>query len=160
MPRPRNGEKPQKGKKSVRWDVDPEILARLTVVQSMMVQRARSWQIAQAMGYTVRTALRDMDRVRELQRREAIGDIVAVRNDNIAQLREVQMRAWEQWRNTDKPNVKNDCLRIIMQAEMHIADILGSKAPANINHTGSVAITYDAKGLTDDELAAIASGRS
>jgi len=159
MPRPRNGEKPQKGKKSVRWDIDPEILARLTVVQSMMVQKARSWQIANAMGYDVRTALRDMDRVRELQRRESIGEIITLRNESLAQLDEVILRSWESYRAADKPHIKNDCLRVILQAQKQKDEILGTKAPDTIKHTGSLGLTLDPKGLTDDELAAIAAGR-
>lgn len=143
------------GKKSIRWDQDAEILARLTTVAAMMIQGAKGWQIAEALGYSLRSAYRDIDRVDTMWKREAANSVEQSRVRSIAQYREIQTQAWQQYRSTKKES----WLRIAMDAQSQIDALEGTRKPVGVDvTTGGEKLTFNAKELTDDELAAIAAG--
>lgn len=150
------------GKKSVRWDQDIEILQRLAVVSTMLLQGARPFQIAESMGTSLRTAFRDIGRVDELNRRAALADIETNRTRSIALLREVQTRAWELYRDSEKTIDKLRALKEARECEEQIAALQGTKKPIGIDVTtkGDKLTGVSAKELSDDELAGIAAGRS
>lgn len=151
------------GKKSVRWDQDIEILQRLAVVSTMLLQGARPFQIAESMGTSLRTAFRDISRVDELNRRAALADIETNRARSIALLREVQTRAWELYRTNDASvRERLAALKEARECEEQIATLQGTKKPIGIDVTtkGDKLTGVSAKELSDDELAGIAAGRS
>jgi hypothetical protein len=151
-----------KGKKAVRWDLDVDILNRLREVASMMKQGATALEISTALAYSYKTALRDVERVRELWRREAKQDIETKRAGSLAQYKEVQMRAWEHYRSAMRENkAVLAILRLIADVEDKIADLEGTKAPRGVDVTsGGQPLRMSAKELSDDDLAAIATGSS
>lgn len=121
-------------KGSVRWDMDTEILNRLREVANMMIRGAKMLEIAEAFHYSTKTAWRDMQRVRELWRREAQTDIVDKRAKSVAQLEEIKLRAWnEYYKQVQSTREKMAALKIIMDAEAKIADLEGTKAPIVID---------------------------
>lgn len=122
----------KKGKKSVAWFEDTDILARLAIVSSMQVQGASPLQIAEALGVTLRTAYRDIKRCDELRRRTYIDDVVTNRNRSIAQYREIQMRAWEDYR-VNKKNL--NALRIAAEMEDRIVKLQGTEKPVAVDLT-------------------------
>jgi len=122
----------KKGKKSIPWYEDTDILARLAIVSSMQVQGASPLQIADALSVTLRTAYRDIKRCDELRRREYIDDVVTNRNRSIAQYREIQMRAWEEYRN-NKKNLQ--ALRTAAEMEDRIVELQGTRKPVAVDLT-------------------------
>lgn len=122
------------GKKSIRWDRDPEILARLPAVAAMMLRGARVWQIAEAMLYSDRTAKEDMKRVRTLWREEAGDGVSEQRDRSVAHLREVQAHAWAKF---DKSG-DSRWLRVIREAEADIIRLQGTSRPIDVNVSGEV----------------------
>ena len=147
----------KKGKKSVVWFEDTDILARLAIVSSMQVQGASPLQIAEALGVTLRTAYRDIKRCDELRRRTYIDDVVTNRNRSIAQYREIQMRAWEDYR-ANKKNL--NALRIAAEMEDRIVKLQGTEKPVAVDlTTGGEKFMTDMKELSDDQLARIAANK-
>lgn len=123
------------GKKSVRWDEDPEILARLPSVAQLMLMGARTWEIADTLGYSLTTAKEDVKRVRSLWRQEAGEKISTHRDMQIAQLRLIQQQCWTQYDKSADPRtgLKDPAwLREIRQCEEQIALLLGTRRPAEV----------------------------
>jgi len=146
----------KKGKKSVVWYEDTDILARLAVVSSMKVQGASPLQISEALGYTLRSAYRDIHRCDELYKRESIEDVMTNRNRSIAQFREIQMRSWEQYRE-NKKNLQ--ALRLAAEMEDRIVELQGTRKPIGVDvTTGGESLHRSVRNLTDEELARIAAG--
>ena len=147
----------KKGKKSIPWYEDTDILARLAIVSSMQVQGASPLQIAEALSVTLRTAYRDIKRCDDLRRREYIDDIVTNRNRSIAQYREIQMRAWEEYRN-NKKNLQ--ALRTAAEMEDRIVELQGTRKPVAVDlTTGGEKFVTDLKELSDEQLARIAANK-
>lgn len=118
---------PRKGKRSRRWDRDPDVLMRLESVAQLMLRGAKIWQIAEAMGYSFSTARRDIQRVRKMWATETGHKLGELRDASVAQLREVQLRAWQEY---DKAQRKNPSwLRLIRDCELDIVNLQGTKAP-------------------------------
>ena len=136
---------PTKGRKSISWKKDPEILRRLAAVASMMLRGAKPWQIWQSYKdteldsagkeYSLRTAYRDITRVRSMWAEAAKGEVEDKRVQSIAQIRLVQYEAWDNYYGTDKKTKKKPSssdqkkpsssdqrgwLKIIMETEAQI----------------------------------------
>lgn len=136
---------PQKGKKSVRWDRDPVILLRLESVAQMMLRRARAWQIAETLDTSIATAKRDIRRVRILWRKASEHNIEEFRQGSLAQLFAIQQQAWTRFdgkqpseegsteRQAKKAGIR--WLRLALECEREIMDLLGTKAPVKIAPT-------------------------
>ena len=147
-PRPKAG--PKKGVKSVPWDEDPQILARLEPVSQMMLRRARLWQIGEALGYGITTARKDRERVKELWAREAAGAVDEHRQASLAQMRHLQQQAYAQYASTKDPQL----LRFVRECERDIILLEGTEKPSEHRLT----LTGDErplKHLTDAELLAL-----
>lgn len=137
MARARTGEAPKKGRIDLPWRKDPEILMRLSSVSKMMIQGARLWQIAQALGYSLGSAKNDADRVRILWKDEASEDVNENRRRSIALLRTVQEEAWVALRAGGDKKPKNPLtLRIIRECESQIMALQGTEAPIKKELTG------------------------
>jgi len=161
----------KRNKKSVAWDQDPEILARLSTVANMMTQGAKSYQIADALSVTIKTIQRDMTRVYTLWRRESMQEIDDARAKSIAQYEEIKTRAWEGYRKVSgyinesrMPNPRlikeqQNFLKLAMDAESHIADLQGTKI-TRLNLDGQVEHTLRATDLSDAQLLAFITGKS
>lgn len=152
-----------KGKASVVWHQDHEILQRLELVATMMLQGAKPFQIAQSLSVSLRTAFRDMNRVQELWRKQAIDDITAKRDRSIAQFRLAQTYAWDQYRTHQKTNAAMALkwMQAAMEAERSIVELEGTKAPKAVDVTSKgEQIGRGLEDLTDDELARIATGKA
>jgi hypothetical protein len=148
------------GKPSVRWDMDVDILNRLRSVASMMIQGAKGLDIAEAFAYSLKTAYRDMERVRELWRREAQQDIESKRAASLAHYNEIKARAWEDYRKKGDSKGGLGALRLAMEIEDRIADLEGTKAPRGVDvTTKGQSLNRSAKEYTDDELAAVLAGK-
>jgi len=128
----------RKGKKSRPWRGDVDILRRLDVVATMMVQGAQSWQIAEALEVSLKTITRDRRRVRLLWKDKANDEVEECRQESLAQLRSVRMHAWDRYTAKDSDGkVKNSAtwLRIILEAERDIAKLEGTQAPVGVDLT-------------------------
>lgn len=136
--------KPAKGRKSVPWDQDPEILKRLADVQDQMLRGKKNTEIAASVGVNEATIRRDAQRVAVLLRRRATDDILYLRQRSIALVRMVQREAWESWdqmkqASDDKKldedgKVKQELYRgrqlaIVLEGERMVVDLEGTKTP-------------------------------
>ena len=153
------GAGPRKGRKSIRWDRDPEILYRLEQVAIMHLQTASLRQIAEAMGYSHTTAKKDVERVYTLWQREAAEKVENQRLRSIANYRFVQAEAFSVWRELSADDKKKTFtpLRVVMEAEREIMNLQGTKAPEVLSIKDDD--LFDPKELTDEQLAAIAAGK-
>jgi hypothetical protein len=168
-----------KGKKSVRWDRDPQILARLESVAQMMLRSARAWQIADALDVSLRTAKRDIRRVRTLWRRESERKIEESRQQSIAQIRAIQQQAWTEYDKVKRvgspvglpkadkkggkaappktvgPKSARDgtaWLKLVRECEKDIVELEGTRAPLKVAPTDPTGEKeYGESGLTDEQ---------
>ncbi len=142
-------------KKSVPWDKDPDILARLAMVATMMNQGALIHQIAAALGVSISTANRDVARVKELWRRASKDDIEDQRAASIASLIEIKTRAWEDYRAAKKSGGHGGmaALRLALDVEKEIAAMQGTKI-TKIDLTSQGESIADPRRYSDAELAA------
>src|SRR3990172_2578037 len=144
---------PKKGVKSKPWDEDPDILARLEAVAQMMLKGAKLWQIAAALNYSISTAKKDKERVKDLWQREAISDVIDARDRSIAQIRLVQLNAWQRF---EKDNNDPQWLRLVKDCERDIITLQGTERP--VPQTLILENEDDQrpyKDLSDAELAAL-----
>lgn len=132
----------RKGKKSLPFDQDPEILARLATVAEMMLVGAKSFEISAAMGCSLGTAKRDVARVRQLWREDIKGEIAGFRSSALALYRLVIMRAWDEFSKKDNANKRDRYLNLITATQKEIDRILGV-GPLKIDLSGTVEITED-----------------
>jgi len=157
----------RKDHKGIHWTQDPEILARLATVASMMVQGAKPFQIADALTVDVRTIYRDIARVYKLWRDEAMQEIDDARAKSIAQYEEIKMRAWEGYRKAQgegggrySPTTARDMrdwLKLAMDAESHIAKLQGTEL-TRVDVTSKGERIGNTQELTDEQLLTIATG--
>jgi Trp operon repressor len=142
-------------KKSVAWDKDPDILARLNIVASMMNQGAKVHQIASSLACSISTANRDVARVKELWRRASKGEIEDKRAEVLAGLEEIKLLAYDDYRAAKQEKRGGmAALRLALDAQKEIAAVLGVKI-TNIDLTSKGEKISDARAWTDDELAAL-----
>ena len=130
----------RKGKKSVSWDQDPEILKRLTRVAEMMLDGKYSWQIAEELRCSLATAKRDIRRVRELWKtisKEKMEDLLG---DSLATYTRVQLTAWNQLRR--EPAKAAGLLKVILDAQEKVDKLAGIVKPdtVNVNVNGEVVV--------------------
>jgi hypothetical protein len=88
MPNPR-------GRKSVPWRRDPTILARLPLVERLHLAGRPNVAIAAELGLDETTIRRDLERIGELWKERAGGDIAEQRARIIAELDDTRRRALE-----------------------------------------------------------------
>ena len=124
---------PMKGKKSVKWDRDPEILARLESVAQMMSRGARAWQVAEALDTSLITARWDSRLVRTLWFRESRKCIDWSRQESLAKIRTIQQQAWTRYDASPAKGLQ--WLRLALECEKQIIDLEGSKAPLRVAPT-------------------------
>lgn len=120
---------PSKGHKSIPWDQDPEILRRLATVEDLVLAGYRNTEIGHALNVTEGTIRRDRERIAELWRRQVTGDIAAMRERSIANLRRIQRLADNEFRNKRNQTAN---LRIQLDAEREIIKVQGTIAPVEV----------------------------
>lgn len=89
VPPDRAGDTVRRGKKSVNWKDDPEILQRLTIVATLMNKNKRGYEIAAETKVSLETARRDISRVRELWAEDAREHIKTAKDIALAQYSQV-----------------------------------------------------------------------
>jgi len=119
--------------KNIKWDRDPEILARLETVAQMMIQGAQRWQIAQGLGVSLRTAARDMNRVRILWRRNTVEVLEDLRLEHREGIRFIQGQAYDQYLTDRADGYK--WLKLALECERDLVDLDGVNAPLKVAPT-------------------------
>lgn len=145
----------QHAKKSIPWREDPDILQRLELVANLMIQGAKTHQIATSLGSPHRTTSRDMARVRELWRTQSEQTIEDKRAASIARYDEILTRLWKEYRKIEgegKSTVK--VLLAIATVEAEKTKIEGTRI-TNIDLTSKGEKIQDARGWSDDQLAGL-----
>jgi hypothetical protein len=143
---------PRKGKRSVNWYDDVEILSRLSVVAELMLRRATAAMIAQTLNCSIITAKRDVGRVKELWRSQSLETITDHRAESVSQYRMVQQRAWEEYLAKDKKTRDPRYLATVIDAQSKIDELEGTKKPT-LALIGNVPLDEKApEELTDKEL--------
>jgi hypothetical protein len=132
----------RKGKKSIPFDQDPEILARLAAVAEMMLVGAKAFQIAASMNCSLTTAKRDIGRVKQFWKEDARGEIASFRSAALALYRLVIMRAWDEFGKKENTNKKDRYLSLVTATQKEIDRILGV-GPQQIDLSGKVEITEE-----------------
>lgn len=130
----------RKGKKSIAWDQDPEILKRLTRVAELMLDGKYSWQIAEELRCSIATAKRDIKRVRELWKTTAKEDLEDLYNDSIATYKRAQLTAWNEIRRDPKKAAQ--LLGVILDAQKQKERLSGliKPEPVEVNISGEVVV--------------------
>lgn len=130
----------KKGKKSVPWYEDPDILLTLDLVDSMDLEGARPYQIARAIGVSWDTAKRYVEHVKELRLMASGTTAKEKKNASIAQWEHIRLHAWSNFR-TNK-DVK--FLREAANAQHNIDLIEGNHAPKKVE-VGIVVLSDEAQ---------------
>ena len=145
---------PRKGRRSVPWRRDLEILARLELVSAMLLRGATVRQIAETLDCSISTAKRDKKRVEKLWLESAQEAVADNRARSIAQFREVQTRAWAQYDDKSSPRY----LRIVVECEKEVVGLQGTRKPIEARLSGadggpiSVKPVFDLSGMDEDGL--------
>jgi hypothetical protein len=132
----------RKGKKSLPFDQDAEILARLAVVAEMMLVGAKPFQIASTMDYSLASANRDLARIKQLWKENAREEIDQSRIVALAQYRLVLMRAWEEFGKKGNECRRHLFLNQVLATQREIDRVLGV-GPQKLDLSGSVEVTED-----------------
>ena len=125
------------GKKSVRWDRDPDIMFRLTEVAQLMIRGSTLPQIAQELEISIRTASRDVRRVKILWRRQAVREIEELRQSHRARLDWMFQQALEQFvdgklKEEPAPRGLQAWLRLAADIEGEIVNLDGAARPTKV----------------------------
>lgn len=129
----------RKGKKNTRFDEDPEILSRLSRVATYRLKGWPAFRIAEALGYPIGSAKRDIARVKALWRKEAKDALKNEMDAALAQYRLALTKAWELVES--KPEKADRYLTLVIQAQERIDKITGANAPQEIKFTGETTVT-------------------
>ncbi|MDD2920991.1 MAG: hypothetical protein PHQ36_01785 [Anaerolineales bacterium] len=121
----------RKGKKSVAWDADPEILKRLAKVAAMMIEGKYSWEIAETNKCSIATAKRDIKRVREIWKMEALDKLDSLMGDSLATYTRVQAAAWS--KAQANPEKADRYLSVILHAQERVDKLSGVGKPETVN---------------------------
>jgi hypothetical protein len=132
----------RKGKKSIAWDRDPEILARLASVAEMLLVGAKPYQIALALNEALSSAKRDVARVKQLWQEEARDEIDTSRNAALAQYKLVLMRAWDEYGKKENAGRKHLFLNIVTSTQKEIDRVQGV-GPQKIDLSGKIDVVED-----------------
>ena len=128
----------RKGKKSISYTDDPEILARLALVARLMLMGKPAYKIAEELKESLGTAKLDMARVRSIWRKESRGKISAQRDEALAQYRLTREKAWDL---IDKnPDKAERFLPLVLASQERIDKVVGNEAPDRIDLSGTVKV--------------------
>lgn len=136
----------RKGKKSIPFDKDPEILARLAKVAELMLVGAKAFQIAATMNCSLGTAKRDIGRVKQLWKDDARIEIDGFRSAALALYKLVIMRAWEQFGKNENAT-KRDCYLTLVVATQKEIDRIQGVGPLKVDLSGKLDITEDIENI-------------
>jgi hypothetical protein len=117
-----------KGKKAISWRRDEAILIRLVSVAEIYLRGGNLLSIARAFNYSLRTAKRDLARVKTLWREQCLADLDDERAEALAQYRLIITRGWADYNKKPSPH----WLRVIMDAQEKIDNIYGNQAPKQV----------------------------
>jgi len=125
------------GKKSVRWDRDPDIMFRLTEVAQLMIRGSTLPQIAQELKVSIRTASRDVRRVKILWRRQAVREIEELRQGHRARLDWMFQQALNQFmagklKEEPAPRGLQAWLKLAADIEGEIVNLDGAARPTKV----------------------------
>lgn len=123
--------KPRKGKKSVPWNKDPQILQRLAKVEDLDLAGYRVSEIARQLKLSETTIRRDIQRIGILWHERSSADILAMRERSIANFRRLQRLAHEDYGKAppDQQTLRPTCLRVQLDAEKEIVKLQGTQTP-------------------------------
>lgn len=130
----------RKRKKSVVWSEDPEILKRLGRVAEMMLDGKAAWEIAAENKCSLATAKRDLGRVREVWKAQAVDKLDSLQADSLATYNRVVATAWRKMR--ENPEKSDQFLRVIIAAQERVDRMAGIGKPeqVNVNVTGELEV--------------------
>jgi len=117
----------RKGKKSVPYYDDPEILKRLALVAENMAKGVPAHEIASVLKCSLGTAKRDIARVRELWRTDAKEAIEFVKEESLNVYRRVQIEAWGKVEKF--PDKSDRYMNVILAAQKEIDRLNGTSVP-------------------------------
>lgn len=124
------GDARRQGKKNVDWRNDPEILQRLAEVAVLMNKNKRAFEIAKETKVSIETARRDISRVRELWKEDAMERIANSADMAIAQYGAVLEQAWTDLKKVSvKSNNRAAFMKVILQAQDRIDKVTGIPDP-------------------------------
>ena len=132
----------RKGKKSIAWARDVEILTRLALVADLLLEGKMLFQISKQLECSLATTKRDVLRVKQLWREESKGEIADVRNIALAQYKLVITRAWDRLDKAGPKDRPDRYLAVIAATQKEIDRIQGI-GPTKIDLSGSLEITED-----------------
>jgi hypothetical protein len=121
----------RKGKKSVTWNEDPEILKRLTRVAELMLSGKYAWEIAEENRCSLATAKRDIRRVRDLWAAEAMDKLDSLLGDSLATYQRIMKTAWANI--VRYPEKSAQYLREIRETQKEIDKLGGLVKPETLN---------------------------
>ncbi len=133
-----------KGKKSVSWREDGQILRRLVEVEDLVLAGYRNTEIAHYLStrekdrfaMTEATVRRDRERIAILWREQAASSIVDKRSRSIANFRRLQRLADNDYRrakDNDLLDQRPTYLRVQLEAEREISKLEGTQTPVEQN---------------------------
>lgn len=116
----------RKGKKSLAWNKDPEILARMERVEALVLAGHSNLAIAKFLKVSEPTVRRDRLRIAQLWRDKVGADIASMRGRSFSQYARIAKQADQQYKITKDPQF----LRIVLETERSIVNLLGTQLPA------------------------------
>jgi len=131
----------RKGKKSVPYYDDPEILKRLAQVAENMAKGKPAHEIASVLKCSLGTAKRDIARVRELWKADAREAIDYVKEESVNVYRRIQIEAWG--KVTSTADKADRYMMVILSAQKEIDRLNGAgepDSPQNANVTLGVTV--------------------
>ena len=132
----------RKGKKSIAWAKDVEILTRLALVADLLLEGKMLFQISGQLECSLATTKRDVLLVKHLWREESKGEINDVRNVALAQYKLVIARAWKRLDEAGLKDRPDRYLAVIAATQKEIDRIQGI-GPTKIDLSGSLELTED-----------------
>jgi hypothetical protein len=149
-PAKRGAKSTRKGKKSVAWQDDPEILKRLALVAELMLDGKPAWEIAKDRKVSLATAKRDIRRVRDLWKAAALEKLESLMGDSLATYIRVQAAAWK--KTVENPDKADQYLKVILQAQERVDKMAGIGQPEtlNVNLSGEVEVKKDIEQIRNE----------
>src|SRR3990167_2744148 len=146
-PKPRKNPVTGRGRKTVPWRDDPEILRRLPEVEELVLAGYPNTAIAATLKLSEATIRRDKDRIAELWQELTAGEIEIKRGRSISNLRRLQRLADNEFRSDQDKTVN---LRLQMDAEKVVIELEGTKTP--IEQTLKVKVERPIQPISSAEL--------
>jgi hypothetical protein len=133
MPRFKNIQSPdvpasqaqRKGKKSVSFKNDPEILARLVIVGDLMLEGKSAPAIAATLKQPLGTTKRDIARVRQLWREESKEAINSAKVDALNMYKLLIRKAWGKINDVANLATADKFMTIVLRTQARIDKITG-----------------------------------